>query len=334
MPHTTRASTPSLASFLLVVLLAADLPDSAQAKKANLTVVVSRLPTNVSRTTLSKWCGRLGKVKAVEIQYSRRNTTALVTYRNRDRARKAVEELDGERFSGNAVQVAWYKCPSLDSPPTEGTSRRPNQVFYQINFAATGGVNRTRLRGLIVEQKGLLSNILHNGVKYLVADSKAMMANTQKVRRAQSWRIPIVSEDWIRDSISECKILPAEKYIPKKPNLAVPKRPTQSQLKNPKPQAAPHVHQDDLAEMMLRNTNRDAQTKSSPTPSKSRLLKQQKKKRLSVPKTTISSLVDSLTATKRKRIMSTKTASMLAEKAKLKMGKDRQQSRKKRRIDR
>lgn len=58
--------------------------------------------------------GKVGNVKNIEVQYSRRNTSAFVTYKNRDRAQRAVEKYDGNILTGNStVKVSLYQPPHL-----------------------------------------------------------------------------------------------------------------------------------------------------------------------------------------------------------------------------
>jgi len=197
-------------------------------------------------------------VKDIEIYYGKTNSSAVVEFRSLEKAKLAVNTLNQKPFNNHNVSVCWFRRKLLKGPGIP--DRKPDEYFSfnGLTFVVTGTLDRKKLMNIITENKGKVSGILHQRVHYVVADDGAVTRNTQKIRRANTWDKPIVTENFLVDSLKAKKLLDARKYRPRgeKVELQSDFIPSQKELEDPKPQGEPPPPPEDvLIKRFLSNNN-------------------------------------------------------------------------------
>eukprot|EP00611_Tribonema_gayanum_P028924 TRINITY_DN7591_c0_g1_i2.p2 TRINITY_DN7591_c0_g1~~TRINITY_DN7591_c0_g1_i2.p2 ORF type:complete len:158 (-),score=46.16 TRINITY_DN7591_c0_g1_i2:14-487(-) len=87
-------------------------------------------------------------------------------------------------------------------------------AFQNKIFSVTGslGAARSTLKALIGHHGGQVSNIVHSRVSYVVCNAEAVANNTQRVRKAARFAIPVVSEAFVVESAAQQKLLDWKPY--------------------------------------------------------------------------------------------------------------------------
>eukprot|EP00300_Choanocystis_sp_HF-7_P039053 c56871_g1_i1.p1 GENE.c56871_g1_i1~~c56871_g1_i1.p1 ORF type:complete len:116 (+),score=30.27 c56871_g1_i1:64-411(+) len=101
-------------------------------------------------------------------------------------------------------------------------------LIFGVSNGNGGDLDRKRLVDLIVANGGKVCGLVHKRVSALVADKQAVKQNTQRVRKAVKFGIPIVSEQDIIDSVENNRPIP---------NVAA--KPTTKRKTKQKPDAHP-----------------------------------------------------------------------------------------------
>lgn len=88
-------------------------------------------------------------------------------------------------------------------------------VLKGLVICASGTLSMTRneFKELVEENNGKFNATITKSVTHLVCDQSEFDNESSKVAKAQSYDIPIVSEDFINDSIEEGKLKKEDEYL-------------------------------------------------------------------------------------------------------------------------
>ena len=110
----------------------------------------------------------------------------------------------------------------------------PTWLFYGCIFSLSAtGVNQAELKKVIERHGGTVSPMVHKRVGYLVATELAVKRSTQRVRKANAKDIPIVTPNFVHDSISAGELCDFTKYAPQ-PLPRVPTKATDTDKQQPR----------------------------------------------------------------------------------------------------
>ena len=91
----------------------------------------------------------------------------------------------------------------------------------QLFALSCTGVPQKEVEDLISKHGGTISSVVHKRVSFVVATEAAISKNTQAVRKATGkFAIPLVTPQFLRDSITAGRLLDATEYIPIMSTLA------------------------------------------------------------------------------------------------------------------
>ena len=91
----------------------------------------------------------------------------------------------------------------------------------QLFALSCTGVPQKELEDLISKHGGTISSVVHKRVTFVVATEAAISKNTQAVRKAKGkFAIPLVTPQFLRDSITAGRLLDATEYMPIMSTLA------------------------------------------------------------------------------------------------------------------
>jgi hypothetical protein len=92
-------------------------------------------------------------------------------------------------------------------------------IFDQKVFAVSGRLDRDHLINTIKSHGGTISNTVHKRVYVVLVDSlgTAITQNTQRVRKADKFRLPVVDERFVDACVSAGRVVDISEYLVKLP---------------------------------------------------------------------------------------------------------------------
>jgi BRCT domain type II-containing protein len=91
-----------------------------------------------------------------------------------------------------------------------------SKCFHGKLFSMTGGLERAKLNKIIKINGGEQSTVVCRRTNYVICTQDAVDKNTQRVRKARTKRLPLVSADWLVACHEAKQLLDHEPYIIRK----------------------------------------------------------------------------------------------------------------------
>jgi BRCT domain type II-containing protein len=88
-----------------------------------------------------------------------------------------------------------------------------SRCFNGKLFSFTGGLQRAKLNKLIKLNGGEQSTVVCRKTNFVICTQDAVDKNTQRIRKARTKRIPLVSADWLVACHEAKQLLDHEPYI-------------------------------------------------------------------------------------------------------------------------
>lgn len=115
-----------------------------------------------------------------------------------------VEAQKVEKLRGNIEQFRIEKTPLKQQDEAQKNKQKSNELCG-YHFALTGTFSEPRhdMIKLIEEHGGIVLHNVAPGTKFLIGSEDAFRRNSKKIQNAIDFKVPIVSEDFLREVLSK-----------------------------------------------------------------------------------------------------------------------------------